>query len=91
MLNIIKFFRSKEEKRRGKLFTEPTLNNFWSFVKVGSALETKITVAKTQTGDTVFEKAAVKDAFYQEFKERWVASDKPLPRQPNIQSPTLHS
>ena len=37
-------------------------------------------MAKTQDGTTVFDKADVKKAFYQEFKERWAASDKPLPQ-----------
>jgi len=78
--------RSKEEKKRVKLFTEPTLNNFWAFVKLGSATETKITVAKDQSGQTVFDKQAVKDAFYQEFKDRWAASEAPVPKPPSHSS-----
>ena len=58
--------------------TEPTLNNFWSFVKAGSVAETKITVMKQGDGTTVFEKDHVKQVFYNEFKERWAASDAPV-------------
>ena len=84
------FGRSSEELKRTRLYKEPTLSNFWAFVRSNSVLETKITVAKTQDGTTVFDKTDVKNAFYQEFKERWAASDKPLPRrqQPEVDPPS---
>ena len=74
-------YRPHEEKKRAKLQTEPTLAKLLDICKTGSVVETKITDAKTQDGTTVFEKEAVKQAFYQEFKERWAASENPVPQE----------
>ena len=65
---------------------EPTLNNFWSFVKAGSVAEKKITVMKRGDGTTVFDKEQVKQVFYEEFKARWAASDKLVEPSPSRKS-----
>ena len=65
---------------------EPTLNNFWSFVKAGSVAEKKIMVMKRGDGTTVFDKEQVKQVFYEEFKARWAASNKPVDPSPSRQS-----
>ena len=78
--------RSNAERRRMRLMTEPTLANFWDFIKSGAAVETKITVMKQADGTTVFDKEQVKQVFYQEFKERWAASEVPVQQPPLIRS-----
>ena len=67
-----------EEKRRLRLWKDPTLQNFWEYVKLGVRPDIRINSVKSGQDPLSFNKQTIKDRFYTEFKDRFQASTDPV-------------
>ena len=74
--------QKREEQQQARLWAKPTLQNFWQFVKLGVRPDVKITSVKAGQNPLSFEKDAIKNEFYTEFRERWHVSPNPQEQPP---------
>ena len=78
--------QKREEQQRARLWTKPTLKNFWDYVKLGARPDVKITSVKSGQDPLSFDKETIKEKFVTEFKERFQASISPLDPQPKTRT-----
>ena len=76
----------QEQHCRHRLYTNPSTAEFWRYVRYGKRGDTDITLAQNDQGVTVATKSEIKEAFYDEFRQRFEGSERPIGQDPVTKS-----